>query len=220
MKSAALRDILRHLVRACLCGAAGSALMGCYEPVTWTAKMPEDPGALGPLGKVKMGEWIAEPSTCGLLCGGKFTEACRIARPDEPTRHGGDHLECKMSRSAPSDPDGAQVLQGSACAALCDGMAESCFVQRPKAGRPPIIECRLPPAIGGRRPAGLAERRSASLASGTAGAYFAELARLEAASVVAFRRLGDELRAWGAPARLTRAATRARRDEVRHARVA
>ncbi|HEY3667082.1 MAG TPA: hypothetical protein VGL19_13825, partial [Polyangiaceae bacterium] len=47
---------------------------------------------------------------------------------------------------------------------------------------------------------------------------FAEVARLEAASVPAFRILRDELRAHGAPKRLVRAAARAARDEVRHTR--
>ena len=50
------------------------------------------------------------------------------------------------------------------------------------------------------------------------GAYFAEVARLEAASVDAFRILRDELRAHGAPKKLVRAAARAARDEVRHTR--
>src|SRR6185369_13189263 len=50
------------------------------------------------------------------------------------------------------------------------------------------------------------------------GDYFAEIARLEAASVTAFRTLRDELREHGAPRRLVRAARRAARDEVRHTR--
>lgn len=50
------------------------------------------------------------------------------------------------------------------------------------------------------------------------GDYFAAAARLEAAAVHAFRRMRDELGACGAPASLRRAAERARRDEVRHAR--
>src|SRR5262249_5273443 len=139
MKSAALRTLLRRLVTACLSGAVGSALVGCYGESTWTAKLPEDLDALGPLRKVKMGEWVAEPSTCGLLCGGRFTEACRIARPDEPTRHGGDHLECMRSASAPSEPNGAEVLKGQDCAVLCGGPTMFCFVQRPKRSGLPVI---------------------------------------------------------------------------------
>src|SRR5207244_7659366 len=47
---------------------------------------------------------------------------------------------------------------------------------------------------------------------------FAEMARLEAASVVAFRTLARELAFHRAPKRLVRAAERAARDEIRHAR--
>jgi hypothetical protein len=54
--------------------------------------------------------------------------------------------------------------------------------------------------------------------AGAAGSYFAEIAHLEAAAVVAFRVLRDELRAQGAPKKLVRAAARAARDEIRHAR--
>jgi hypothetical protein len=42
---------------------------------------------------------------------------------------------------------------------------------------------------------------------------------MEAASVHAFRALGEELASFGAPASLVRAAGRAERDEVRHARI-
>lgn len=68
----------------------------------------------------------------------------------------------------------------------------------------------------GRRPEGLVDER---VTGGTSlGAYLAEIARLEAASVDAFRQLRRELVAHGAPRRLVRAAERAARDEVRHAR--
>jgi hypothetical protein len=50
------------------------------------------------------------------------------------------------------------------------------------------------------------------------GTYLAAAAQLEGASVVAFRRLRRELRAHGAPRRLLRSASRAARDERRHAR--
>jgi hypothetical protein len=51
------------------------------------------------------------------------------------------------------------------------------------------------------------------------GAHFAELARLEDASVHAFERLGRELSEAGAPARLVARARAAAQDEVRHHRV-
>ena len=69
----------------------------------------------------------------------------------------------------------------------------------------------------GRRPAGLAAE--SELCSGNpAGQFFAEAARLEAASVPAFAHLARELRAHGAPAVLVDGALQARRDEVRHTR--
>lgn len=72
-------------------------------------------------------------------------------------------------------------------------------------------------ACAGRRPAGLFAGRTPKGAS-PLGARFAEIARLERASVTAFEVFRDELAAHGAPARLVRSAMRARRDEVRHAR--
>jgi rubrerythrin len=51
------------------------------------------------------------------------------------------------------------------------------------------------------------------------GRALADQARLEAASVHAFRRLGAELASMRAPRSLVRAAERSARDEVRHARV-
>jgi hypothetical protein len=72
-------------------------------------------------------------------------------------------------------------------------------------------------ACAGRRPEGLLAARAPRTASAV-GARFAQMARLERASVTAFEVLRDELVAQGAPARLVRSATRARRDELRHAR--
>jgi hypothetical protein len=53
---------------------------------------------------------------------------------------------------------------------------------------------------------------------GEVGRFFAEAAQLEDASVHAFRRLAEELRAHGAPPDLVAAAERSAREEVRHAR--
>jgi len=67
---------------------------------------------------------------------------------------------------------------------------------------------------GGRRPAGLAP----SVAQlGGLGAHFAELARVEAASVHAFVELAAELELHGAPPALIEAAYRAALEEVDHA---
>jgi hypothetical protein len=79
-----------------------------------------------------------------------------------------------------------------------------------------FVECGLD--CTGRRPEGLL---SCPPAVGTPlGAYFAEMSRLEGASVAAFRHLRRELVAHGAPKRLVRAAAMAARDEIRHTRLA
>ena len=85
-------------------------------------------------------------------------------------------------------------------------------------GKVTVVEKHLREPTGGcagRRPPGLVAA-AARAAGGAVGRYFAALARLEAASVVAFEVLARELRAHGAPRRLPAAAARAR-DEVAHA---
>jgi hypothetical protein len=77
------------------------------------------------------------------------------------------------------------------------------------------VQCQ-PGCIVGRRPAGLDGPSTCDTRA--AASYFADIAHLEAASVTAFRILRDELRAKGAPKKLVRAAARAARDEIRHAR--
>lgn len=70
----------------------------------------------------------------------------------------------------------------------------------------------------GRRFEGLDEGPSGGASIGL-GAYFAELAYLEAASVTAFRRFASELGDLGAPRAFVERAHAARRDEIRHAAV-
>jgi hypothetical protein len=72
--------------------------------------------------------------------------------------------------------------------------------------------------ICGRRPAGLAPTRASAGSPYGIAAHFVEAAYLEAASVVAFRRLELELHSLGAPESLARRARRARREEIDHAR--
>lgn len=74
--------------------------------------------------------------------------------------------------------------------------------------RAPVMAC------AGRRPEGFA----LAAPTPTTGAYFAQVAQLEAASIDAFEILRDELAAHGAPRALIDDADRAARDEVRHAR--
>jgi hypothetical protein len=70
----------------------------------------------------------------------------------------------------------------------------------------------------GRRPPGLVPS-ARPVVHGAVGAYFAEMARLESASVPAFVQLERELSAFGAPRELVARARSAARDEARHARV-
>lgn len=69
----------------------------------------------------------------------------------------------------------------------------------------------------GRKPAGLVAREASRCADGL-GRFFAEAAYLEAASVVSFDRLADELTSLGAPPSLVERARDSAADEVRHAR--
>lgn len=71
-------------------------------------------------------------------------------------------------------------------------------------------------ACAGRRPEGFVGTPITRNAE--AGEYFAHMAELEAASVVAFQRLHDDLKAFGAPNELLARVRKAERDEVRHAR--
>jgi hypothetical protein len=110
-------------------------------------------------------------------------------------------------------------FSSSQCGAIC-GSTNGCSPDIDNSGEP-IVRC-IPDCYGygagcGRRPAELPV-----LAQGSGDAlagYFEQAAYLEAASVHAFARLADELRAHGAPATLSFAAERAAADEVRHARV-
>jgi hypothetical protein len=107
-------------------------------------------------------------------------------------------------------PEAGGELSLQQCQKLCETQAvQSCSVE--SAGGAQTLHCMIRPSCGaGRRPEGLVDARVEG--------YWAGVARLEAASVVAFARMRRELRSFGAPRSLLRAASRARRDEVRHAR--
>ncbi len=113
-------------------------------------------------------------------------------------------------------PDGNAVpLLGMTCWLAQDaGCDDDAFVP----GVGVTILCTPCPNGGGRRPAALARRRRDRV-GGSVLAYFAAMAYEESAAVVAFERLGDEMRRLGAPRSLRRAAARAVRDERRHAQM-
>ena len=100
-------------------------------------------------------------------------------------------------------------------AGVLDAATQNGFVVPDQSGAV-LIDCATCPGSAGRVPAGLAA--TTVRARSALGAYFASAARLEAASVTAFRRLRDELALHGAPSELLDAARAAERDEVRHTR--
>jgi hypothetical protein len=81
-----------------------------------------------------------------------------------------------------------------------------------------VLKKPTPGCVIGRRPHGL-RQQPARPAQNALGAYFSDMAMLEAASVHAFERLERELSAHRAPRRLIVAARSAAHDEARHARV-
>ncbi len=82
---------------------------------------------------------------------------------------------------------------------------------------PITVDCVTCLGAVGRRPAGL-EPVHGGAATSALGDYFARVAHLEAASIRAFHDLRSELAERGAPGALVHHASRAARDEVRHAR--
>jgi len=83
-------------------------------------------------------------------------------------------------------------------------------------GAPIVVQCDKC-TIAGRRPAGLVNPGRPSAARSVLGGFFAEMAYLEGASVIAFQGLSDDLLRLRAPRVLVRAARRSAGDEVRHA---
>ena len=137
-----------------------------------------------------------------------------------------EQLACNLPPGAPTE---GCALYLELCAQICgQSIAYPCsVVECGDAGvipsGPITVICdtgKLGCADGGRRPEGLVEGVAEGAAARTAmGEWLAHLAWLEAASVHAFRKLGEELESMKAPRRLVRGAKRAAKDEVRHARV-
>lgn len=113
---------------------------------------------------------------------------------------------------------------GEECAALCAPVAEVtgrpsmswCYVYGDDAGTARQVNCAS--CAVGRRPADLLDAPAGDVCDPIAAAL-ADMARIEAASVHAFRRLEDTLAALDAPRELRARARAAARDEIRHARL-
>jgi hypothetical protein len=132
-----------------------------------------------------------------------------------------DYTEVKPILPPSSDGGLTDVADfvASECARLCSG-AIACepTTLELDGGSVLAIECTQPiDCSGGRRPEGLLAPAFVDSGATPAG-WLARAAFLEAASVDAFRALGRDLAALGAPRRLVQAAGRAARDERRHAR--
>lgn len=110
--------------------------------------------------------------------------------------------------------DAGATLSDNDCNLVCQGSSYQCTASA-IVGTQLTVTCQV--FCLGREPAGLHER---TRRVGDLGAYFAEMARIEAASVHAFRTMVDELTFHGAPKSLIAEARRAARDEVVHARAA
>jgi len=130
----------------------------------------------------------------------------------------GDCFTLKQSTVARSCMDDPTLAPTSdQCNAFCgttgDPLAGGCIVASYDE-ESIVIDC-YPCAAVGRRPAGFS---GGGCGERTLGGELANIALLEAVSVQAFGGLRRELAALGAPRTLLRGLSRARRDEVRHAR--
>ena len=141
---------------------------------------------------------------------------------------------CSWSLNFTGDPPSCVGFTGSGtpaqCLAACgtneSGQApNNCSEYADPDGGPSTLSCTAFGATGcfigngGRRPGYFAALGFGPPAAGRElGTHFARAALMEAGSVDAFRTMREELIAHGAPRRLVRAASRAMRDEMRHAR--
>jgi hypothetical protein len=221
-------------------GSAAGATGGGGAP-SGTGGMP---GSSGPAPS----DAVASSSSTAASSSSSGGAGLRDAGPDAPVAEdGGAGASCAPYAFTPSPPDTcgnyvrlpcglpAEITPGancflyiSDCATFCPATYfnchaadESCtdagtIVNDSKGGVD--LDCSICAGGVGRVPAGLAPARMGRGAS-KLGDYFAAAAHLEGASVHAFQILRRELAAHRAPAPLLRAARRARRDEVRHARV-
>lgn len=144
-------------------------------------------------------------------CAPEFLDAIDDAQPDCATFVA---LPCGMPESATVSECYPDL---TTCAAACSThdlfycvlTSSSCTLDGGMLDAATTLEC-VSCLGGGRRPRGFV--------APSRGGRFARLAHMEAASVRAFRDLERSLVSFDAPARLVRAARRAREDEIRHAR--
>jgi len=148
---------------------------------------------LGPIELPVEAAWLANERGYKILCDGNNV------------RRAGTGFELRVRTGVDCGPE--STLDEHVVAVGADGSFRVVETVRVREG---AANC-----VAGRRGEGIAPPPAAQ--AETLGAYLAQMAGLEAASVLAFERLAQELSAFGAPAALLRKAQRAARDEVGHA---
>jgi len=146
--------------------------------------------------------------------------------PDPPDTCG-DYVMFPCGLPEGVAPRGDCFFPLGACNAICPGIQFNCHAVEaycrdggiivPDDAGAVVVDCSRCAGSVGRVPEGL-EPCAPPTAPSSLAAYFSAAAHLEAASVYAFRAFARELSAYDAPLELVSAATRAERDEVRHAR--
>ncbi len=178
------------------------------------AEAPPEPGA--PREEALVPEALAPAAACA-----------PVSIAPSPPDDCGNYVRLPCGLPAGVTPASRCYLFINDCKQVCPGFYFNCHAVNDSCQNDQIvkdakggvdIDCSICAKGIGRTPAGLAPARLRPAPS-PLGGWFAAATRLEAASVHAFTQLHDELAAHGAPARLLRAARRARRDEVRHARL-
>ncbi|HEY2517591.1 MAG TPA: ferritin-like domain-containing protein [Polyangiaceae bacterium] len=174
-------------------GARADTSAEAATPAPCTSKIDSTDGG-GPDGE----ELCIFTLTCGVEQIGLATVGCQVV----PTAIDGTPISDPTSVGFPT----CIVNEGEGC--------ENGKYAPTEAGI--VFTCLGCPGGGGRRPAGLVKRPSR--AASEAGAYFAEMGRIEAASVRAFADLARRLTDFGAPEPLVAGVRASAGDEVRHAR--
>ena len=157
------------------------------------------------------------PDTCTSLCGPTISTCEVVIQGRKPLT-----IDCSGA-PAVTPPARELLIPVADCSLVCDGEAASCSIYQINDGT--TLQAKVNCAStyscfnfpSGRRPAAL--QLPTCQVEDEVGALFATATQLEAASVDAFAILAAELRAHGAPAGLIGGAERARKDEVRHARM-
>jgi hypothetical protein len=177
------------------------------------------PTAYTPMPPDSCGEYLRYP--CGVPSDLTVRGDCYFALNDCAALCPDIHYSCRAadgycSTTMDAGADGGDAGDGGDSGDAGNPAATVDGVVVPDQNGAVLIDCATCPGSAGRVPEGL---EATTVRARTAlGAYFASAARLEAASVTAFRRLREELALHGAPCELLDAARAAERDEVRHTR--